>query len=75
MKKETITNEVTHENDLYPKNAVNVTIDGTTCALFGFKRMIIRFKNETQLDLTNTNLSLSDSVDMEDSSCNEENTT
>ncbi|KAM5191791.1 uncharacterized protein ACMZJ9_002945 [Mantella aurantiaca] len=75
VKKETITEEVIRENNLQPKNTVNVTIDGNTCVLFGFKRIIIRFKNQTQMDLTNTNLSLYDSVDMEDSNCNEENTT
>ncbi|XP_040197599.1 V-type proton ATPase subunit S1-like protein isoform X2 [Rana temporaria] len=73
--KETMTKGVNHENNVHARNTVNVTIDGTTCVLFGFKRIIIRFKKQTQLDLTNTNLSLYDSVDMEDSSCNEENTT
>ncbi|CAI9592999.1 unnamed protein product, partial [Staurois parvus] len=75
IKKEAMTKEVIHENNLHPRNIVNVTIDGTTCVLFGFKRMIIRFKNQTQLDLTSTNLSLYDSVNMEESNCNEENTT
>ncbi|XP_073480554.1 V-type proton ATPase subunit S1-like protein isoform X1 [Aquarana catesbeiana] len=75
IKEETMTKGVNHENKVQARNTVNVTIDGTTCVLFGFKRIIIRFKKQTQLDLTNTNLSLYNSVDMEDSSCNEENTT
>ncbi|XP_072272295.1 V-type proton ATPase subunit S1-like protein isoform X2 [Pyxicephalus adspersus] len=76
VKKETITKEeVIHENNLLQRNTVNVTIGGSTCILFAFKRIIIKFKNQTQLDLTNSNFSLYDTVDIEDSSCNEEYTT
>ncbi|XP_068104041.1 V-type proton ATPase subunit S1-like protein isoform X2 [Hyperolius riggenbachi] len=75
VKKEHMREEVINGNDLPPRSSANVTIDGNTCILFGVKRIIVKFKNQTQLDLMNTNISLYDSVDMEESSCNEENTT
>ncbi|XP_075710973.1 V-type proton ATPase subunit S1-like protein [Rhinoderma darwinii] len=75
VRKETMTREVTHESNLPPQSTVNVTKNGNTCILFGVKRIIIRFKNQTQLDMTNTNLSLYDNVDADKSNCNEENST
>ncbi|XP_040275577.1 V-type proton ATPase subunit S1-like protein [Bufo bufo] len=66
---------MSHGSDLPPQSTVNVTKNGQTCILFGVKRIIIRFKNQTQLDLTNTNFSLYDNVDVVDSNCNEENST
>ncbi|KAM9330957.1 V-type proton ATPase subunit S1-like protein [Gastrophryne carolinensis] len=76
VKKETMAKEEIQKNEiLHPKSSVSVTKDGNTCILFGIQRIIIRLKNQTQLDFTNTNLSLHHSLDMEESSCNEENTT
>ncbi|XP_056395013.1 V-type proton ATPase subunit S1-like protein isoform X2 [Hyla sarda] len=75
VRKETMSREVTHESNLPPQSNMNVTKNGSTCILFGAKRIIIRFKNQTQLDLTNTNISLHDNMDVEESNCNEENST
>ncbi|KAG8598419.1 hypothetical protein GDO81_002611 [Engystomops pustulosus] len=75
VRKETLTREVTNESNVSPPSIINVTTSGNTCILFGAKRIIIRFKNQTQLDLTNTNCSLYDNADVEESHCNEENST
>ncbi|XP_063820010.1 V-type proton ATPase subunit S1-like protein isoform X2 [Pseudophryne corroboree] len=75
VRKDTMTGEWMYGNDLHPGSAINVTTNGNTCILFGVRRIIIRFKNQTQLDLTNTNSSLHNTVDMEESNCNEENST
>lgn len=75
VRKETMTREGTHESNLPPQSTVNITQNGNTCILFGVKRIIIRFKNQTQLDLTNTNVSMYDKVDVDESNCNEENST
>ncbi|XP_073511125.1 V-type proton ATPase subunit S1-like protein [Phyllobates terribilis] len=74
-RKETLIGEVTNESSLPLHSTVNITKNGKTCILFGVKRIIIRFKNQTRLDLTNTNFSLSDNVDVEKSNCNEDNST
>ncbi|XP_069607300.1 V-type proton ATPase subunit S1-like protein [Ranitomeya imitator] len=74
-RKETLIGEVTNESNLPLHSIVNITRNGKTCILFGVKRIIIRFKNKTRLDQTNTNFSLSNNVDVEKSNCNEDNST
>uniref|UniRef100_A0A8C5LQX4 ATPase H+ transporting accessory protein 1 like n=1 Tax=Leptobrachium leishanense TaxID=445787 RepID=A0A8C5LQX4_9ANUR len=54
---------------------INVTADGNTCILFGFRRLLITFKNKTQLDLSDKTTALCNAVDNEKSHCNEENAT
>ncbi|KAG9488037.1 hypothetical protein GDO78_007698 [Eleutherodactylus coqui] len=66
---------MTHESNLPPQSTINVTENGNICILFGVKRITITFKNQTQLDLTHTNFSLNDSMDVDESNCNEENST
>ncbi|KAM3939418.1 V-type proton ATPase subunit S1-like protein isoform 2-T2 [Leptodactylus fuscus] len=75
VRKETMTGEVIHGSHSPPQSTINITKNGNTCILFGVKRIIIRFKNQTQLDLTNRNFSLYDNVDKGESNCNEENST
>ncbi|XP_053331239.1 V-type proton ATPase subunit S1-like protein [Spea bombifrons] len=71
VKKDTLATERIHANETY--GPIDVTTNGNTCILFGVKRIIITYNNQTQLDLTNTGVY--HNVDTEDSNCNEENAT
>ncbi|XP_037981484.1 V-type proton ATPase subunit S1-like protein isoform X2 [Motacilla alba alba] len=51
---------------------LNVTIGGTPCILFWAKRIMIRFENHTQLDLTERTFGVHATVDVGDSNCSED---
>ncbi|XP_042547014.1 V-type proton ATPase subunit S1-like protein [Dipodomys spectabilis] len=53
-------------------NPVNVSIDGIPCILFWAKRIIIKFKNQTWLDLADETLSQKTTVDTGNSHCSDE---
>ncbi|XP_063149215.1 V-type proton ATPase subunit S1-like protein [Candoia aspera] len=52
---------------------LNVTINGSPCILFWARRIMIKFQNHTQLDLTDKTFGVHASVDVADSNCSEEN--
>ncbi|XP_019387256.1 PREDICTED: V-type proton ATPase subunit S1-like protein [Crocodylus porosus] len=54
---------------------VNVTINGIPCILFWAKRIMIKFKNHTQLDLTEKTFGIHATVDVGDSNCSEDSAT
>ncbi|XP_054543850.1 V-type proton ATPase subunit S1-like protein isoform X1 [Talpa occidentalis] len=54
---------------------VNVSIDGIPCILFWAKRITIKFKNQTQLDLTEEAFGQKATVDAGNSQCSEESAT
>ncbi|CAH2296970.1 V-type proton ATPase subunit S1 [Pelobates cultripes] len=72
-RKDSLAEETVSEKTSYCP--INVTENGNTCLLFGFKRILITFKNQTQLDLTDKNTALFNAMDNEKSQCNEENAT
>ncbi|XP_045427646.1 V-type proton ATPase subunit S1-like protein [Pipistrellus kuhlii] len=51
---------------------VNVSVDGIPCILFWAKRITIKFKNQTWLDLTEETLGQKATVDAINSNCSEE---
>ncbi|KAK1345139.1 hypothetical protein QTO34_013847 [Cnephaeus nilssonii] len=51
---------------------VNVSMDGTPCILFWAKRITIKFKNQTWLDLTEEAFGQKATVDATNSNCSEE---
>nr|XP_037838099.1 V-type proton ATPase subunit S1-like protein isoform X4 [Chlorocebus sabaeus] len=51
---------------------VNVSIDGIPCILFWAKRITIKFKNQTWLDLTDEAFGQKVTVDLDNSNCTEE---
>ncbi|XP_017747716.1 PREDICTED: V-type proton ATPase subunit S1-like protein isoform X3 [Rhinopithecus bieti] len=51
---------------------VNVSIDGIPCILFWVKRITIKFKNQTWLDLTDEAFGQKVTVDPDNSNCTEE---
>ncbi|XP_039945328.1 V-type proton ATPase subunit S1-like protein isoform X2 [Hirundo rustica] len=51
---------------------LNVTVNGTPCILFWAKRIMIRFENHTQLDLTERTFGVHATVDVGDSNCSED---
>ncbi|XP_025047502.1 V-type proton ATPase subunit S1-like protein isoform X3 [Alligator sinensis] len=51
---------------------INVTINGIPCILFWAKRIMIKFKNHTQLDLTEKTFGVHATVDVGDSNCSED---
>uniref|UniRef100_A0A8I3XAZ6 Ubiquitin-like-conjugating enzyme ATG10 n=1 Tax=Callithrix jacchus TaxID=9483 RepID=A0A8I3XAZ6_CALJA len=51
---------------------VNVSIDGMPCILFWAKRITIKFKNQTWLDLTGEAFGQKATVDPDNSNCSEE---
>ncbi|KAE8635863.1 hypothetical protein XENTR_v10002770 [Xenopus tropicalis] len=75
LRRETLHEEMIIENKAHRHRLINITSNGKTCVLFKAKRIMIQFKNETQLDLTTKNVSLHDTIDLARSSCNEENAT
>nr|XP_013047233.2 V-type proton ATPase subunit S1-like protein isoform X1 [Anser cygnoides]XP_013047236.2 V-type proton ATPase subunit S1-like protein isoform X1 [Anser cygnoides] len=52
---------------------LNVTVNGTPCILFWAKRIMIKFENHTQLDLTEKTFGVHATVDVGDSNCSEDN--
>lgn len=52
---------------------LNVTINGIPCILFWAKRIMIKFENHTQLDLTEKTFGVHATVDVGDSNCSEDN--
>lgn len=52
---------------------LNVTVNGSPCILFWARRIMIKFQNHTQLDLTDKTFGIHASVDVADSNCSEEN--
>nr|AJO60878.1 Ac45-related protein [Xenopus laevis] len=75
LRKETLSEEMIIENKEHRHRLINVTANGKTCVLFRAKRIMIRFRNETQLDLATKDVSLHNTIDLARSSCNEENAT
>ncbi|XP_064260225.1 V-type proton ATPase subunit S1-like protein [Passer domesticus] len=51
---------------------LNVTVNGTPCILFWARRILIRFENHTQLDLTERTFGARATVDVGDSNCSED---
>lgn len=51
---------------------VNFTVDGRPCILFEARRILIKFKNQTQLDLTDKTFGIHATADVGDSNCSEE---
>ncbi|XP_050842947.1 V-type proton ATPase subunit S1-like protein isoform X2 [Serinus canaria] len=51
---------------------LNVTINGTPCILFWARRILIRFGNHSQLDLTDRTFGVHATVDVGDSNCSED---
>ncbi|XP_012577214.1 PREDICTED: V-type proton ATPase subunit S1-like protein [Condylura cristata] len=62
-------------NTFSHQNPVNVSIDGIPCILFWAKRITIKFKNQTQLDLTEEAFGQKAIVDAGNSKCSEESAT
>nr|XP_034956168.1 V-type proton ATPase subunit S1-like protein isoform X2 [Zootoca vivipara] len=52
---------------------LNITVNGSHCILFWARRIMIRFQNHTQLDLTDKTFGVHATVDVADSNCSEEN--
>ncbi|XP_077203640.1 V-type proton ATPase subunit S1-like protein isoform X2 [Paroedura picta] len=52
---------------------LNVTVNGSPCILFWARRIMIKFQNHTQLDLTDKTFGVHATVDVGDSNCSEEN--
>ncbi|XP_060091722.1 V-type proton ATPase subunit S1-like protein [Heteronotia binoei] len=52
---------------------LNVTVNGSPCILFWARRIMIKFQNQTQLDLTDKAFGVHATVDVADSNCSEEN--
>ncbi|XP_068782042.1 V-type proton ATPase subunit S1-like protein isoform X3 [Struthio camelus] len=51
---------------------LNVTVNGIPCILFWAKRIMIKFKNYTQLDLTEKTFGVHATVDVGDSNCSQD---
>uniref|UniRef100_A0A8D2B721 V-type proton ATPase subunit S1 n=1 Tax=Sciurus vulgaris TaxID=55149 RepID=A0A8D2B721_SCIVU len=64
--------EKEHWNAFSHHNPVNVSADGISCILFWAKRIIIKFKNRTWLDLTDEAFGQKAIVDSTNSNCSEE---
>lgn len=54
-------------------NPLNITFNGSPCILFWARRIMIKFQNRTQLDLTDKTFGVHATVDVADSNCSEEN--
>ncbi|EMP29542.1 V-type proton ATPase subunit S1-like protein [Chelonia mydas] len=55
-----------------PHSPVNVTVNGSPCILFWARRIMIKFKNHTKLDLTEKTFGVHATVDVGDSNCSED---
>ncbi|KAM4808786.1 uncharacterized protein WCC33_009221 isoform 2-T2 [Rhinophrynus dorsalis] len=75
VRKGTVASESRHEINLHPHGPINVTANGKTCILFRVKRIMIKLKNQTALDLTDKNSHLYNTVDFAESNCSEDNAT
>ncbi|XP_069483676.1 V-type proton ATPase subunit S1-like protein [Ambystoma mexicanum] len=51
---------------------VNFTVDGRPCILFQARRIMIKFKNQSQLDLTDKTFGMDATVDVADSNCSKD---
>ncbi|KAM6224316.1 V-type proton ATPase subunit S1-like protein [Rhynchocyon petersi] len=58
-----------------PHSPVNISVDGAPCVLFWAKRITIKFKNQTWLDLTDETFDQTATVDAGSSNCSEESAT
>lgn len=67
--------EKEHWNAFSRHSPVNVSMDGVPCILFWAKRITIKFKNQTQLDLTDEAFGQKATVDAGNSNCREESAT
>ncbi|KAM4875922.1 V-type proton ATPase subunit S1-like protein [Thomomys bottae] len=67
--------EKEHWNAFSHHHPINVSIDGIPCILFWAKRIIIKFKNETWLDLADETFSQKMTVDTGNSNCTGESAT
>ncbi|XP_040127960.2 V-type proton ATPase subunit S1-like protein isoform X1 [Ictidomys tridecemlineatus] len=67
--------EKEHGNAFSHHNPVNISIDGISCILFWAKRITIKFKNLTWLDLTDETFDQKAVVDTGNSNCSEESAT
>lgn len=56
-------------------NPVQFSRDGIPCILFWTKRITVKFKNQTWLDLTDEALGQNTTVDTGNSNCSEESAT
>ncbi|KAM4707156.1 V-type proton ATPase subunit S1-like protein [Discoglossus pictus] len=72
IRKDTFSKEIVNTNDHSP---INDTTNSKTCILFAAKRILVKCRNQTLMDLTDKTSGLHKTVDPEDSSCNEENAT
>ncbi|KAM9507725.1 V-type proton ATPase subunit S1-like protein [Guaruba guarouba] len=52
---------------------LNITVNGIPCILFWAKRIMIKFENHTQLDLTEKTFGVHATVDVGESNCSEDN--
>ncbi|XP_064294158.1 V-type proton ATPase subunit S1-like protein [Phalacrocorax carbo] len=57
----------------FTHSPLNVTVNGIPCILFWAKRIVIKFENHTQLDLTEKTFGVHATVDVGDSNCSEDN--
>ncbi|XP_075583318.1 V-type proton ATPase subunit S1-like protein [Pelecanus crispus] len=57
----------------FSHSPLNVTVNGVPCILFWAKRIMIKFENHTQLDLTEKTFGAHATVDVGDSNCSEDN--
>ncbi|MGH0152045.1 UNVERIFIED_CONTAM: hypothetical protein FKN15_073260 [Acipenser sinensis] len=55
-----------------PFSPLKITVNGKTCILFWAKKLIVKLKNHTHVDLTDWAFSPSARVDLKGSSCSEE---
>ncbi|XP_060057107.1 V-type proton ATPase subunit S1-like protein [Erinaceus europaeus] len=62
-------------NSFSHHSPINVSMDGIPCILFWTKRITVKFKNQTQLDLTDEVFGQKATVDVGNSHCSEENAT
>ncbi|XP_044633831.2 V-type proton ATPase subunit S1-like protein isoform X2 [Equus asinus] len=67
--------EKEHWNAFSHHSPVNVSMDGVPCILFWAKRITIKFKNQTRLDLTDEAFGQKATVDAGNSNCREESAT
>ncbi|XP_048187582.1 V-type proton ATPase subunit S1-like protein [Perognathus longimembris pacificus] len=65
--------EKEHWNAFSQPNPVSISSDGMPCILFWAKRIIIKFKNQTLLDLADEAFSQKTTVDTGNSNCSNEN--
>lgn len=52
---------------------LNITVNGIPCILFWAKRIMIKFENHMQLDLTEKTFGVHATVDVGESNCSEDN--